>query len=548
MNKAMDKIAILLKAQTQCIWVQTFEEQRFIDQMSKLVSEQFVQFKLQVYSFTQGLARVPMGADSKTILDFDFSFAQPNKLMGHIEQLQNASKSKRDDTTSGDRNIFILRDYNDLFAKQEVIRRLRDIKSKLKNNVYNPIIIVSPTVDVPLALQKTFQVVTMETPSKQEIAAVVDGVIATMTKNKEKNGFTLPTTEERDEIVRSLCGITHNEVTGILMRSIQEYKALKLDAITEEKINTIKKSGVLSYKVPQVSMADIGGNNVFKDWFSEVKACFTPQAKELGIPLQKGYLALGLPGTCKSVMAEAVAKEMGVPLIALDLSNILAGLVGKSESNMRYALDTVRQMAPCVLFVDEVEKMIGGISSSNQSDSGVIARTVGALLEFMVENNEVFTIMTSNDVSQLPPELIRPGRIDAQWYFGLPTASERTDIFNIHLNKYKQTEVQNNLDKVVKESRNYTGAEIELVVKTAVRKAYKRVCMGESDAVLVTEDDLLSSVTEVVPVFKYNGQQVQSLEQYAKNRTRSTSNTDADVIDIDQTDGIADEILLRGMK
>lgn len=360
MNKAMDKIAILLKAQTQCIWVQTFEEQRFIDQMSKLVSEQFVQFKLQVYSFTQGLARVPMGADSKTILDFDFSFAQPNKLMGHIEQLQNASKAKRDDTTSGDRNIFILRDYNDLFAKQEVIRRLRDIKSKLKNNVYNPIIIVSPTVDVPLALQKTFQVVTMETPSKQEIAAVVDGVIATMTKNKEKNGFTLPTTEERDEIVRSLCGITHNEVTGILMRSIQEYKALKLDAITEEKINTIKKSGVLSYKVPQVSMADIGGNNVFKDWFSEVKACFTPQAKELGIPLQKGYLALGLPGTCKSVMAEAVAKEMGVPLIALDLSNILAGLVGKSESNMRYALDTVRQMAPCVLFVDEVEKMIGG--------------------------------------------------------------------------------------------------------------------------------------------------------------------------------------------
>ena len=166
----------------------------------------------------------------------------------------------------------------------------------------------------------------------------------------------------------------------------------------------------------------------------------------------------------------------------------------------------------------------------------------------MVESNEVFTIMTSNDVSQLPPELIRPGRIDAQWYFGLPTASERTDIFNIHLNKYKQTEVQSKLDKAVKESRNYTGAEIELIVKTAVRKAYKRVCLGESDSVLVTEDDLLSSVTEVVPVFRYNSQQVQSLEQYAKNRTRSTSNMDADVIDIDQTDGIADEILLRGMK
>ena len=127
MNKAIEKITILLKAQTQCIWVQTFEEQRFIDQMSKLVSEQFVQFKLQVYSFTQGLARVPIGAGSETVLDFDYGMAQPNKLMGLIESLQNASKSKRDDATSGDKNIFILRDYNDLFSKAEVIRRLRDI-------------------------------------------------------------------------------------------------------------------------------------------------------------------------------------------------------------------------------------------------------------------------------------------------------------------------------------------------------------------------------------------------------------------------------------
>ena len=182
------------------------------------------------------------------------------------------------------------------------------------------------------------------------------------------------------------------------------------------------------------------------------------------------------------------------------------------------ALNLVKGSAPCVLLIDEVEKALGGIKSSNASDSGAIARAFGLVLEFLNDNdNGVFVVMTSNDVSQLPPELTRAGRLDATWYFTLPTLEEREQIFKIHLANINKEVDDETIKKIAQDTELYTGAEIELIVKSALRRAYmNKVKTGEDTG--ITYDVLLKATSEVVPVAKSSKEKILELERWAYNR------------------------------
>lgn len=185
---------------------------------------------------------------------------------------------------------------------------------------------------------------------------------------------------------------------------------------------------------------------------------------------------------------------------------------------MYKALNLVRSCAPCVLLIDEVEKALGGYKSSNASDSGAIARAFGNVLEFLNDNdNGVFVVMTSNDVSQLPPELTRAGRLDAIWYFGLPTQEERKQILDIHLRKANRPVSADTLEEMAESMDKYTGAEIELVVKSALRRAYlEKIKTGDDNG--ITTDILKAASEEVVPVAVSSREQILSLQNWAKNR------------------------------
>lgn len=185
---------------------------------------------------------------------------------------------------------------------------------------------------------------------------------------------------------------------------------------------------------------------------------------------------------------------------------------------MYKALNLVKSCAPCVLLIDEVEKALGGYKSSNSSDSGAIARAFGLVLEFLNDNdNGVFVVMTSNDVSQLPPELTRAGRLDAIWYFTLPTLEERIQIFNIHLNKTGKIVPETTIREIAKATDKYTGAEIELIVKSALRRAYlEKVKTGEDKG--ITYDILLKAVNDVIPIAVSSKEQILGLERWAQNR------------------------------
>lgn len=237
-------------------------------------------------------------------------------------------------------------------------------------------------------------------------------------------------------------------------------------------------------------------------------------------------------------MAEALANKFGVPFIKLEMSKIMDKLVGNSEKKIDQALKVVKSCAPCIFLIDEVEKALGGIKSSNASDSGTTARCFASILQFLQDNNDVFVVMTSNDVSQLPPELTRSGRLDAMWYFSLPTCEEREAIFKIHLDKTGKAYDPSVLKTAAELTENYTGAEIQNIVKLTMWKAFRRFLEDKNNAILI--EDISSSVKEVVPIFESSKEKITYLEHWVKGRARYANN----VIDSNGFDTRLDDEML----
>ena len=320
--------------------------------------------------------------------------------------------------------------------------------------------------------------------------------------------------------------------------SIVKFKTVKADFLAQSKIDIVKKSGVLDYKIPEVKMSDIGGCNILKDWLYEQEIAMSPEAQKAGLDMPKGALFLGIPGTSKTMSAEAFAGELGIPLIKLSMDKIMDRMVGQSEQKIARALEVVKKCAPCVFLMDEIEKALGG-ASSQQTDGGVGARVMKALLEFMNDNeNGIYVIMTSNDISVMPPEFTRSGRIDAQWYFALPTTTEREAIFDVHLTKRQVTLDDTLKQYAIRHTEKYTGAEIQQVVKNLKRINYIRT-MEQEDKTIVLED-IDKAIQEVIPIAESSKEKIAILDQYCEGRARKVSEDEvkeakrrSSVLDID---------------
>jgi SpoVK/Ycf46/Vps4 family AAA+-type ATPase len=509
----MEQVRELLKARIQCIWIQSYEEAEVLKDLRKIVSE-MTGMEFFVWSHTEGLTKQAL--TKYDVQDApDAKYAQPKPLFDLIQLRQKEESAKVE-------GVFMLRDLHHLNENHAVNRALRDTKEYRQRN-YNPIVVVSPVISIPAEHEKLFTVVEYDLPSKAEVRTLVEGM-SSQIRNAVKSGkdYIEPTVEEKDKLVKACLGLTYNEIVDVFAKSLIKYNKLSTDAVLEEKIQLVKKSGVLDYSVPECSFDDIGGNHAYKDWIEEVQESFTEEARDFGVKLPKGALHVGVAGTSKTLMAEALASKMGVPLIKLQMSRIMDRLVGNSEKKIDQALRVVKAVAPCVLLIDEIEKALGGISSSSQTDGGTLARVFSSLLQFMHSNdNGVFVVMTSNDVSQLPPELTRSGRLDAHWYFTLPTTEERKEIFAIHLAKVGRSVSEDVLDRAVEETENYTGAEIEEIVKVTMRKAFARYRQdGNRD---IVEEDILSATKEVIPLFSSSRENILWLDGWAKGRARKTN-------------------------
>lgn len=531
MRNCMHEVQHLLKAKIQCIWIETYEENEILKDLREIVSES-PGMKLATWTQTEGLKKIALTNKEKQ--------EDANKKV-NIDGIFNTIKEAQDSTIN-DSSLYVLKDLHMIIDTPAIKRYIRDLKESASKN-YNPIVVVGPVVSIPLELEKLFTIVHYDTPDKSTIEKLVSRMVASMKDNNEKTnkGYLIPTDEEQHKIVKALLGLTYKEITDTMAKSIVKYKALSLTAIMEEKIQLVEKSGVLDYTVPNVNFEDVGGNNVFKEWVGEVEDAFSDEAQSFGCALPKGYLALGIPGTAKTFLAEAIATKWGVPMLSLNMSKIMNKLVGESEKKIDQAFRIAKACAPCVLLFDEVEKALSGTKSSNASDSGTTARVFSTVLKFLEENNGVFVIMTSNDVTQLPPELTRSGRLDAMWYFSMPTEDERKEIFRIHLGKTGKDISEHVINAAASATKGYTGAEIKDIVKQSMWKAYQRFKVDGIDT--LTEDDIVGTVKNIIPISRSSEEKIAMLEDWVRGRALYTNGTTTDSYNTSTDDDLISSVL-----
>lgn len=346
-------IKYLLDAKTQCIWIKTYEEARVLEDLREIVfdyKEENKTFTLNTWSITEGLLELPI-VDTDEEKPAATNLKNPDLLFADMKE-KHLSKNEQN-------IIWVLRDLDKVFNSAAFLsRHVRDLKEYGGYTSYQPMIIVSINSAVPKDLDKLVTVMDYDLLQEEDIEDMVNQFISNIADTCSNLINIEP--EEKQKIVKALCGFTYIEIVTLLRKNYIKEGTLSYSFMINEKIKSIQKTDVLKFKVPEVNFSDVGGNDNFKEWVALVKDVFCEEAKEYGCTPLKGYLAFGIPGSAKTMSAEALAGELSVPLIKFDSSKILSKLVGESEKNIEEALRLVRASAPCVFLIDEVEKILGG--------------------------------------------------------------------------------------------------------------------------------------------------------------------------------------------
>src|SRR5260221_8960916 len=353
-------------------------------------------------------------------------------------------------------SILLLRDFHLFFDEPNpvLIRKLKDAIREART-CGKTIAVLGCRLAMPPELERELTVIDFALPGAEQLGNVLRG-IAKSAKLPE------PKSEMISDLVDAARCMTTTEAENACALSVVETGGFNAVVIAREKAQAVKKNGLLELIETQESLASIGGLDVLKEWLLKRREAFTPRAKEYGLPTPKGVLMLGIPGCGKSLTAKATASVFGVPLLRLDAGRIFAGLVGQSESNLRSVIQTAEAIAPCVLWIDELEKGFAGSRSSGSTDGGTSSRVFGSFISWMQEKRSpVFIVATANDVSQLPPELLRKGRWDELFFVDLPNQEERSHIWDIQIQKHGRDSKDFDLRQVSRMTEGFTGSEIE---------------------------------------------------------------------------------------
>ncbi len=508
MQSFRENLENLLKARFPLIYIESYEEQRVLSEITAVISDKDrlrTPRKLMIWSATEGLAAPGSQGttNSKSAADA-LAIAQ-----GTTEP-----------------TVFVFKDLHTLFgdngkpADQMVIRRLRDIAHSFKNgSSLLTLIIVAPVLKLPTDLDKEITILDFPLPSEEEILKVLENMVET-NKADGRIVFELSTTG-KEKLAKAAMGLTLNEAENAFARAMVEDGKLSdsdVDTVLDEKRQTIKKSGILEFITVDVALEDVGGLQNLKRWLLKRDGSWLDEAKSYGIPAPKGILITGVPGCGKSLTAKAIGAAWQLPLLRLDIGKIFAGLVGSSEQNMRTAIRTAEAIAPCILWIDEIEKGFAG--SSGSGDSGTSARVFGSFLTWMQEKTHpVFVIATANNIDKLPPEFLRKGRFDEIFFVDLPTRTERKMIWDLHLNKrlkspevLGKTQLNEGLFEGLSEiTEGYSGAEIEQAVIAGLFDAF-------SEKRAITEEDLAKSVKNMVPLSITQAEAIETIREWANVR------------------------------
>jgi AAA+ superfamily predicted ATPase len=501
MDRQMREIDVLIRARYSLLYVVSWEERRVLGALREIVVGQEKQF--YTWSETMGLRT---GTKQITAGGADARTRDPAQVLDTIR-------------VSTEPAVYVLKDFH-VFLSQSyphysaVIRKLRDLADAL-HTAYATVIILSPVLQLPDELQKDVTVIDYALPTLRDLDGLLTRAIDSV-RGQEGVEVNL-TAEERERILKAALGLTITEAENVFAKCIVEKGCFDVGLVVAEKQQLIRKSGVLEYFQSNEQVEDIGGLEILKAWLGNRALAFTEKAQRFGLPSPRGILLLGVQGCGKSLTAKAVAHLWRLPLLRLDVGRIFAGLVGSSEQNMRRAIQMAETVSPCVLWLDEIEKGLAGIESSGYADAGVTARVFATLNTWMQEKTKpVFVVATANDISQLPPELLRKGRFDDIFFVDLPVASERREIFGIHLGKRKRDPKDFDLDRLAADSGGFSGAEIEQAVVSGLYLAFEE----ERE---VTTGDVSAALKQTVPLSVTMREEIALVRRWAKGRARPAS-------------------------
>lgn len=383
-----------------------------------------------------------------------------------------------------DRKFLVLKDAIGFLEEQEVTALLKDFALQISQGLDTVIVIVSSIVKIPKELEKFITIVELEYPTQDEIKKQIGRF------SEEQDS---PISDSLlEEMSISFKGLTEFEIESLLATALAQngmFTRQDLNLIFEQKQQMIMKSGILEMIPLKERPDDIGGLESLKTWLRRKAKVYKSinKAMDFGVDMPKGVLIAGVPGCGKSLAAKVTAQLFEVPLLRLDMGKIMGKYVGESEENMRKAISLAEAISPCVLWIDELEKAFAGIDGSG---SEVTVRLFGTFLTWMQEKTSpAFVIATANDITKLPPELMRKGRFDEIFYVGLPNRKERKKIFEIHIAKRRKSDLSNiDLDMLVSKTEGYSGADIEGVVKDAVENTFA------DDKTSLSTDYIISSI------------------------------------------------------
>lgn len=523
---SMEEIKNLVKAATPIIQVVASDEIDFITKLGEMCGTTAsegnkLRRQLFLWSAWRGIIQYQSEntlIDCKRATDPWENSWQPSRALELI-----ANYKVKDEDSGG--AIFVMQDMHTILA-QPIPRQLKDMFLGLSKQ-HKTIIIVGNQLahgqggvksGIEPSLEKQIAIVHHDLPTRKSIEVWLRDQFSQIKETPKAAQFKKVeySDDEYFQISRALQGLTHVEVSNAVSVALAADKVLLPERLINEKKQIILRSDTLEYIDSKQTLDDLGGMDNLKQYFLDNANAFSEEAESFGVEPVRGVVLVGVPGSGKSACAKALGNTWKVPTVRLDIGKVMTGLVGGSEEKMRAVIQQAEAIAPCVLWVDEVEKALSGTKSSNFSDGGTLARVFGTLLTKMQEGLEgVVVIATANDITMLPPEFIR--RFSEVFFVTLPTETEREEIWRIHLAKKKRDPKKFDLKKLVKESDKFTGAEIEKVVKAAINRCYN------DEKREVKTDDLITALQSTKPISTVMKDEIKKTMDWAVNRARFAS-------------------------
>jgi SpoVK/Ycf46/Vps4 family AAA+-type ATPase len=513
MPDVLERLKILIDSSTPIVVMETVEEMRVV----RTVRAASAALNLAAFewSIASGLVRCgvnlavpdiedPMPPGGYRSSDQDtqaiYNSREPAQMLSNLQGISVEA-------------VFILKDLHRHMDDAVVVRRLRDVGQQFSAN-RRTLVLTGPKIDVPPELRGLVEFLELPLPDRTRLRQIIDETLVrvgkTRTLQRKLNAEGMAT------IAENLRGLTEEEAERALSQALVARYALCPETATdvlEAKKDMLRRSGMLEFVDSTDGLSAVGGLENLKHWLAKRRGAWSDSARTFGLDPARGVIILGVQGCGKSLCARAIAGEWSLPLVKFDSAAIFDKYIGETEKRIRQVFRVAEGLSPCVLWIDELEKVFAGAGPDSASvDAGVSSRILAAFLSWMQDRKApVFVAATSNNVSALPPELIRKGRFDELFFVDLPGQSEREQILSIQLAARKRDPKTFDLIKIAAAARGYSGAEIDAAVRTALYSAYT----DKSD---LTNQHVLDALAQTVPLSITRAEEIDQLRTWAKTR------------------------------